>query len=98
MIAGGTLRHIPSLNNGCFDPEEYMNSLSRAVAHSIPKPIAIVISFPSNPTAQLCDLDFYKELVKFAKKHSIWILSDLAYSEIYFDDNPSSIYFTSRWS
>ena len=65
-----------------------MNSLSRAVAHSIPKPIAIVISFPSNPTAQLCDLDFYKELVKFAKKHSIWILSDLAYSEIYFDDNP----------
>ena len=88
MIAGGTLRHIPSLHNGCFDPEEYMNSLSRAVAHSIPKPIAIVISFPSNPTAQLCDLDFYKELVKFAKKHSIWILSDLAYSEIYFDENP----------
>jgi len=88
MIAGGTLRHIPSLNNGIFDPEEYMNSLSRAVAHSIPKPIAIVISFPSNPTAQLCDLDFYKELVTFAKKHSIWILSDLAYAEIYFDDNP----------
>ena len=88
MIAGGTLRHIPALNNGIFDPEEYMNSLSRAVAHSIPKPIAIVISFPSNPTAQLCDLDFYKELVTFARKHSIWILSDLAYSEIYFDDNP----------
>ena len=58
------------------------------MAHSIPKPIAIVISFPSNPTAQLCDLDFYKELVTFARKHSIWILSDLAYSEIYFDDNP----------
>ena len=88
MIAGGTLRHIPSLNNGTFDPEEYMNSLARAVAHSIPKPIAIVISFPSNPTAQLCDLDFYEELVKFAKKHSIWILSDLAYAEIFFDDNP----------
>ncbi len=88
MIAGGTIRHIPSLNNGIFDPEEYMNSLARAVAHSIPKPIAIVISFPSNPTAQLCDLDFYKELVKFAKKHSIWILSDLAYAEIFFDDNP----------
>ena len=88
MIAGGTLRHIPSLHNGCFDPEEYMNSLSRAVTHSIPKPIAIVISFPSNPTAQLCDLDFYKELIKFAKKHSIWILSDLAYSEIYFGKYP----------
>ena len=88
MIAGGTLRHVPSLVEGVFNPEEYLNTLSRAVMHSIPKPIALVISFPSNPTAQLCDLDFYKELVKFAKKHSIWILSDLAYSEIYFDDNP----------
>ena len=88
MIAGGTLRHIPSLVEGVFNAEEYLNTLSRAVTHSIPKPIALVISFPSNPTAQLCDLDFYKELVKFAKKHSIWILSDLAYSEIYFDDNP----------
>ena len=88
MIAGGTLRHIPSLVDGVFNAEKYLNTLSRAVMHSIPKPIALVISFPSNPTAQLCDLDFYKELVKFAKKHSIWILSDLAYSEIYFDDNP----------
>ncbi len=88
MIAGGTLRHIPSLTAGVFNPEDYLATLSRAVMHSIPKPIALVISFPSNPTAQLCDLDFYKELVKFAKKHSIWILSDLAYSEIYFDDNP----------
>ncbi len=88
MIAGGTLRHVPSLVEGVFNPEEYLNTLSRAVMHSIPKPIALVISFPSNPTAQLCDLDFYKELVKFAKKQSIWILSDLAYSEIYFDDNP----------
>ena len=88
MIAGGTLRHIPSLSAGFFEPEDYLKSLSRAVMHSIPKPIAIVISFPSNPTAQVCDLSFYTELVKFAKKHSIWILSDLAYAEIYFDNNP----------
>ena len=88
MIAGGTLRHIPSLSAGFFEPEDYLKSLSRAVMHSIPKPIAIVISFPSNPTAQVCDLSFYTELVKFAKKNSIWILSDLAYAEIYFDNNP----------
>ena len=88
MIAGGTIRHIPSLVKGTFDAEDYLKTLSRAVLHSIPKPIAIVISFPSNPTAQLCDLNFYKELVKFAQKHSIWILSDLAYAEIYFDNNP----------
>ena len=88
MIAGGTLRHIPSLATGNFNPEDYLRNLSRAVMHSIPKPIALVVSFPSNPTAQLCDLTFYRELVRFALKHSIWILSDLAYAEIYFDDNP----------
>ncbi len=88
MIAGGTLRNIQTLHNGRFDPEEYMRQLDRAVKHSVPKPVAIVVSFPSNPTAQLCDLDFYEELVAFAKKHDIWLLSDLAYAEIYFDGNP----------
>ncbi|HSF93300.1 MAG TPA: LL-diaminopimelate aminotransferase [Paracoccaceae bacterium] len=88
IIAGGTLRHLPTLHNGVFDPEEYMRALDRAVAHSVPKPVSLVVSFPSNPTAQLCDLDFYEELVAFAKKHEIWILSDLAYAEIYFDGNP----------
>tara|TARA_A100001011_G_C14271479_1_gene827187 strand:+ start:569 stop:1843 length:1275 start_codon:yes stop_codon:yes gene_type:complete len=88
MIAGGTLRHVPTLHNGVFDPEEYMRSISRAVLHSVPKPVALVISFPSNPTAQLCDLDFYRELIFFAKSKNIWVLSDLAYAEIYFDNNP----------
>ncbi|MHA3914876.1 LL-diaminopimelate aminotransferase [Halovulum sp. GXIMD14793] len=88
MIAGGTLRHIQTLDNGRFDPEAYMRALDRAVLHSVPKPVALVVSFPSNPTAQTTDLDFYRELVAFAKKHQIWVLSDLAYAEIYFDGNP----------
>ena len=88
MIAGGTLRHVPTLNDGRFNPEEYLRSLSRAVTHSVPKPVALVVSFPSNPTAQLCDLDFYRDLIAFAKRHHIWVLSDLAYAEIYFDNNP----------
>ena len=88
MIAGGTLRHVPTLHNGTFDPDEYMRSLTRSVSHSVPKPVAVVVSFPSNPTAQLCELSFYKELVTFAKKHELWLLSDLAYAEIYFDGGP----------
>ena len=88
MIAGAALRHIPALSKGVFDPEAYMTSLSRAIAHSVPKPSAIVVNFPSNPTAQICDLDFYAELVAFARKHDIWLLSDLAYAEIYYDDTP----------
>ena len=88
MIAGGTLRHIQTLEDGRFQPEAYMRALDRAVAHSVPKPTALVVSFPSNPTSQLADLDFYSELIDFARKHEIWVLSDLAYAEIYFDDNP----------
>ncbi len=88
MIAGGTLRHVPALHDGKFNPEEYLRALSRAVAHSVPKPVAVVVSFPSNPTAQVCDLDFYCDLIAFAKKNHLWVLSDLAYAEIYFDGNP----------
>ncbi|MEL7466759.1 MAG: LL-diaminopimelate aminotransferase [Pseudomonadota bacterium] len=88
MIAGAALRHIPALTDGRFDPEAYFEALHRAVIHSVPKPTALVVNFPSNPTAQVCSLDVYRELVAFAKKHGVWLLSDLAYAEIYFDDNP----------
>ncbi len=56
--------------------------------HSIPKPITVVVCYPSNPTACIADLDFYRDLVAFAKKHSLLVLSDLAYAEVYFDNNP----------
>ena len=88
MIAGGTLRHIQTLEDGRFQPEAYMQALDRAVAHSVPKPTALVVSFPSNPTSQLADLDFYADLIAFARKHEIWVLSDLAYAEVYFDGTP----------
>ena len=65
--------------------------MSRAISHITPKPTAMVLNYPSNPTAQVVDLDFYKDAVALAKKHDIWILSDLAYSEIYFDTPSCSI-------
>jgi alanine-synthesizing transaminase len=88
MIAGGALRHIPALQGGRFNPEAYLRELDRAIHHSVPKPVAMVVNFPSNPTAQVCDLDFYRELVAMARKYGVWLLSDLAYAEIYFDGNP----------
>ncbi len=54
----------------------------------MPPPTAIVLNFPSNPTAQIVDLDFYREIVAFARRHEIFILSDLAYAEIFFEDAP----------
>jgi alanine-synthesizing transaminase len=83
LMAGGVIRSVPS------EPTpQFFEALERAVIHSIPKPIAVVVCYPANPTAYVADLDFYKDLVAFAKKHEIMVLSDLAYSEVYFDDNP----------
>ena len=62
-------------------------AVERAIIHSIPKPIALIVCYPSNPTAYVAELDFYRDLVAFAKKHEIFILSDLAYAEVYFDDS-----------
>ncbi|MGE0602339.1 MAG: LL-diaminopimelate aminotransferase [Xanthobacteraceae bacterium] len=83
LMAGGSIRAVP------IEPgPEFFHALERAVVHSIPKPIAVVVCYPSNPTAMVADLEFYRDLVAFAKKHEILVLSDLAYAEVYFDDNP----------
>jgi alanine-synthesizing transaminase len=83
LIAGGVIRSV----NADPQPDFFVN-LERTVVHSIPKPIAVVVCYPSNPTANVASLDFYKDLVAFAKKHDLFILSDLAYAEVYFDGNP----------
>jgi alanine-synthesizing transaminase len=84
IIAGASIRNVEA-----HTPEQYLSGLGRAVRHSVPPPIAMVLCYPGNPTAQVVDLDFYKEAVKFAKKHDLIILSDLAYSEIYFEGTPT---------
>jgi alanine-synthesizing transaminase len=81
LMAGGVIRSVPADAN-----DDYFHALERAVIHSIPKPLAVVVCYPSNPTAHVATLDFYKDLVAFAKKHGLFILSDLAYAEVYFDD------------
>jgi len=82
LMAGGVIRSVPS------EPTpQFFEAVERAIIHSIPKPLAIVVCYPSNPTAYIASLDFYKDLVAFAKKHEIFILSDLAYAEVYFDDS-----------
>src|ERR1700750_3349430 len=84
LMAGGVIRSVPS------EPTpQFFEAVERAIIHSIPKPIALIVCYPSNPTAYVADLDFYRDLVAFAKKHDIFILSDLAYAEVYFDEkNP----------
>ncbi|HEY0917839.1 aminotransferase class I/II-fold pyridoxal phosphate-dependent enzyme, partial [Devosia sp.] len=93
IISGASIRHIPT-GIGEMRPESsdpgtaFLRGVERAVKHSIPKPLAMVLSYPSNPTATTVSLDFYMEAVQLAKKLDLIILSDIAYAEIYFDDNP----------
>jgi alanine-synthesizing transaminase len=82
LMAGGVIRSVPS------EPTpQFFEAVERAIQHSIPKPLALVVCYPSNPTAYVASLDFYRDLVAFAKRHEIFILSDLAYAEVYFDDD-----------
>jgi alanine-synthesizing transaminase len=83
IIAGASVRSIPAAPG-----EEMLQAIDRAVRHSVPKPTALIVNFPSNPTAYMADLDFYRELVALAKKNDLFIISDLAYAEIYFGDTP----------
>jgi alanine-synthesizing transaminase len=83
LMAGGVIRSLPAAPD-----ENYFHALERAVMHSIPKPLAVVVCYPSNPTAHVAELDFYRDLISFARRHELIVLSDLAYAEIYFDDKP----------
>jgi alanine-synthesizing transaminase len=83
IMAGASVRHVP------VGPEvDFFGELRKAVRHCVPAPLAIVLNFPANPTAQTVDLDFYAEIVSFCRRHDIIVLSDIAYAEIYFDGKP----------
>jgi alanine-synthesizing transaminase len=83
IMAGGVIRHVPALS-----PEAYLSGVSRAMHDAGPAPSVLVLSYPSNPTAQWVDLDFYRDAVALARRHDMLVLSDVAYSEIYFEANP----------
>jgi alanine-synthesizing transaminase len=83
IIAGASVRSIPAMPG-----DEMLSAIDRAVRHSVPKPTALIVNFPSNPTAYMAELDFYYALVALAKRNDLFIISDLAYAEIYFGDQP----------
>ena len=83
IIAGASVRSIP------YTPDDAMlAAIDRAVRHSVPKPNAVIVNFPSNPTALTAPIEFYRELVALCRRHQLFILSDLAYAELYFGDTP----------
>ena len=93
IISGATIQHLPILSDTMSTPDGFFEVLDQNVRNSVPLPKALVLNFPGNPTAEVVDLDFYKEVVSYCKKNDILILSDLAYAEIYYDSHnpPPSI-------
>ncbi len=83
IIAGAAVRNIPIVPD-----QSFIEALDRAVKHSVPKPTAVVLNYPNNPTTAIASLDFYEEVVDFCLHHQIFILSDIAYAEIYFEGGP----------
>ena len=83
IIAGGSIRHIPKTGD-----KPLLEKLKDAIKHTSPTPKALILNYPCNPTAEVVGLDFYEEIVDICRYHGIYILSDLAYAEIYFNGNP----------
>lgn len=93
IIAGGEVHSIPVNFDDDEDwQEEFLRRLYEIVKTAMPKPKAVVVSFPHNPTTLTVEKDFFKELVKFAKEQGLWIIHDFAYADIAFDGyKPPSI-------
>jgi alanine-synthesizing transaminase len=80
VIAGGDLRSVPLMGGG-----DFFQKLSTATKQTWPHPKMIIVSFPHNPTTIVVDLNFFEDLVAFAKEHHLMIVHDLAYGDIVFD-------------
>ncbi len=85
IIAGATIRSVPTTPD-----ERYWEALDRAMKFTVPRPSVLVVNYPSNPTAETVDLAFYERLVGWARENKVWVLSDLAYSELYYDGKPTA--------
>ena len=84
IIAGATIRSVSTTPG-----EEYWRELDRAMQYTVPRPTMLVVNYPSNPTAEVVDLEFYQRVVDWARENGVWVISDLAYSELYFDGVPT---------
>ncbi len=85
IIAGATIRSVPTTPD-----ERYWEALDRAMKFTVPRPSILVVNYPSNPTAETVDISFYERLVGWAKENKVWVISDLAYSELYYDGKPTA--------
>ncbi|WP_300003940.1 alanine transaminase [uncultured Cedecea sp.] len=80
VIAGAQVRSVPLVEGIDFFAE-----LERAIRESYPKPKMMILGFPSNPTAQCVELEFFEKVVALAKRYDVLVIHDLAYADIVYD-------------
>ena len=80
VIAGADIRHVPIGKN-----VDFFSELDNAIKNSYPKPKMLVLNFPSNPTTQCVEIEFFERIVEIAREHEIWVVQDLAYADLCFD-------------
>ncbi len=80
VIAGADIQQIP-----CGAEVDFCAGLERAIKNTWPKPKMLVLNYPSNPTTECVELEFFERVIAIAKKHKIWVVQDLAYADIVFD-------------
>jgi alanine-synthesizing transaminase len=80
VIAGADIRHIPMLPD-----VDFFDELEKAIKGSYPKPKLLILCFPSNPTTQCVELEFFERVIALAKEYGIYVVHDLAYADIVFD-------------
>ncbi len=90
ILAGAEITHVP-LPAGENFADSFLASIDAAARQAPRPPLALVINFPGNPTAQMVSLDFYEEIIRLARRYEFFVLSDIAYAEIYYDTPPPSL-------
>lgn len=80
VIAGADIRHVPIGEN-----IDFFSELEHAIKNTFPKPKMLVLNFPSNPTTQCVEIEFFKKIVEMAREHKLWVIQDLAYADLCFD-------------
>jgi alanine-synthesizing transaminase len=80
VIAGADIQHVP-----CGPEDNFLAELERSIKNTWPKPKMLVLNYPSNPTTECVELEFFEKVIKIAKEHEIWVVQDLAYADIVFD-------------
>lgn len=88
IIAGGNVAKMPLAYNEKFelDENQFFENLHKTLNESIPRPKYVVVNFPHNPTTATCEKSFYERLIATAKKERFYIISDIAYADLTYDD------------